>query len=233
MPELEAAADAHDDSGSRLLKAVQSIAIHPKDARALVDNYFAQSRVANPSADAKRHQELVAEKVISRYCRLAATTGGVTALAGVVPGLGTVAAMLGGGLTDAAVTMKLQVDMTMCLAHTFGWDLDTEDARHLVFLIAAGGTLEKAGVEAATRVASKAGVTMLRQYLKGAALMAVKQFFKRLGIIFTRKALERAIPFGVGVVIGSSANYALTKYVGDAAKRWFVIDRDNDQQSTT
>lgn len=219
--------DDSDDKGSRLLKAVEAIAIHPKDARALVAKYLAQSRIANPSLDHRRHQELVADKIISRYCLLSATSGGTTALVGVVPGLGTVAAMLGGGLTDAAVSMKLQVDMTMCLAETFGWDLDTEDARHLAFLIAAGGTLEKAGAEAATRIASKAGVSMLRQYLKGAALTALKELFKKLGIIFTRKALEKALPFGIGVVIGSSANYALTNYVGNAAKRWFVIDRDD------
>lgn len=198
-----------------------------------MSKYFALSRDANPSANKHRHQELVADKIISRYCRLSATSGGVTALAGVVPGLGTVAAMLGGGMTDAAVSMKLQVDMTMCLAETFGWDLDTEDARHLAFLIAAGGTLEKAGAEAATRVASKAGVTMLRQYLKGAALVTVKEFFKKLGIVFTRKALEKALPFGIGVVIGSSANYALTKYVGNAAKGWFIIDRNKDDDVAT
>lgn len=147
--------DDSDDKGSRLLKAVEAIAIHPKDARALVAKYLAQSRIANPSLDQSRHQEQVADKIISRYCLLSATSGGATALVGVVPGLGTVAAMLGGGLTDAAVSMKLQVDMTMCLAETFGWDLDTEDARHLAFLIAAGGTLEKAGAEAATRIACR------------------------------------------------------------------------------
>jgi hypothetical protein len=73
---------------------------------------------------------------------------------------------------------------------------------------------------------------MLRQYLKGAALQAVKELFKKIGIIFTRKAIEKALPFGVGVVIGSSANYALTKYVGAAATRWFIIDRDEGQSTT-
>lgn len=214
------------ESGSRLLKAVETIAIHPGDAKALVAKYLRKSREAHPGASDAEHQERVADEIISRYAKLAATSGGTTALAGVVPGIGTAAAMLGGGLADAAISMKLQVDMTMCLAEAFGWDLDTEDARHIAFLIAAGGTLEKAGTEAATRIASKAGVNMLRQYLKGAALQAVKEFFKRLGIIFTRKALEKAIPFGVGVVIGVSANYALTKYVGKTAKRWFMIDRD-------
>lgn len=225
--------EENDEIGSRLLKAVEAIAIKPSSARSMVEKYLEQSQSDNPNASKQAHQEAVAKMVVKRYCRLAATSGGATALAGVIPGLGTAVTMLGGGLADAAVCMKLQVDMCMCLAATFGWDLDREDARHLCFLIAAGGALEKAGVEAATRVASKAGVNMLRQYLKGAALQAIKELFKKLGIIFTRKALEKALPFGIGVVIGSGANYALTKYVGAEAIAWFVLDRDSRDGSAS
>jgi hypothetical protein len=52
---------------------------------------------------------------------------------------------------------------------------------------------------------------MLQQYLKGAALQTVKAFFAKLGVLFTRKALEKAVPFGVGVVLGASGDYALTR----------------------
>jgi hypothetical protein len=199
----------------------------------MVEKYLEQSRRNNPDASQQAHQEAVAKMVVKRYCRLAATSGGATALTGVIPGLGTAVTMLGGGLADAAICMKLQVDMCMCLAAAFGWDLDREDARHLCFLIAAGGALEKAGIEATARIASKAGVNMLRQYLKGATLQAIKELFKKLGIIFTRKALEKALPFGIGVVIGSGANYALTKYVGGEAITWFVLDRDSREGSAS
>lgn len=230
----ETGAAENNETESRLLKAVQSIAIKPHDARTMVEKYFAQiggdggkgGKGGKPDASRQAHQEAVAKMIVRRYCRLAASSGGATALAGVIPGLGTAVTMIGGGLTDTAVCMKLQVDMCICLAAAFGWDLDSEDTNHLCYLIAAGCTLEKAGVETTTRIASKAGVNMLRQYLKGAALRAVKEFFKKLGIIFTRKALEKAIPFGIGVVIGSSANYALTKYVGAQAIKFFILERD-------
>ena len=74
------------------------------------------------------------------------------------------------------------------------------------------------------RVGSKAGVKMLRQYLQGAAIQAVKQAFKKVGVTFTRKALEKTIPFGVGVVISGTANYWLTRFVGGQARKWFEID---------
>lgn len=214
------------ENESRLLKAVESIAISAADAKALVTQYKNQVKSSRLKASENEIQELVAKKIISRYAKMSATSGGVTALAGVIPGLGTAVSMVGGGLTDATIGMKFQVDMCMCLAETFGWDITSEDARQLAFIIAAGGSLEKFGVEVGTTIASKAGVNFVRQYLKGAALQAVKEMFKRIGITFTRKALEKAIPFGVGVVLGSSANYALTKYVGGAALGWFTTDRD-------
>jgi hypothetical protein len=215
-----------NDEGSKLLKFIEKWAISPQDAKEIARKYRRQAEAHRPGASSERYQEWVADKIIARYARLAAMSGGATSLTGVVPGLGTALAVLGGGLADTAVCMKLQVDMTCCLAEAFGYDLNKQDARDLAFLIAAGGALEKAGEQLGVRLASKAGVRMVRQYLKGAALQAVKQFFRRIGIVFTRKALEKAIPFGFGVFIGAGANYALTKYVGAQARDWFVIDRD-------
>jgi uncharacterized protein (DUF697 family) len=119
--------------------------------------------------------------------------------------------------------MKLQVDMCMCLAETYGYDLESEDSRHLSFLLAGGGTLEKLDASVGVKIASQAGVHMLRQYLQGATLLATKQIFKKVGVSLTKKAMAKALPFGVGVAIGSSANYALTRYVGHQAKTWFYF----------
>ena len=65
---------------------------------------------------------------------------------------------------------------------------------------------------------------MVQTYLKGAALTTIKEIFKKIGTTFTRKALEKMIPFGIGVVVSSSANYFLTKYVGKQAIKWFNED---------
>lgn len=211
-------------SGNRLLKAVEAISISPADAKQIVDQYRRKARKRKRSD--QEVQEIVAKKIVRRYSKLAAISGGATALAGVVPGIGTALAVTGGAIADASICMKFQVDMCICMAEAFDYDLNSEDARHLSFLIAAGGAIEKAGVDAGVRLGTAAGVRLLRQHLKGAALQAVKELFKKLGVVFTRKALEKAIPFGIGVVLGSSANYALTRYVGKQATEWFTIDRD-------
>ncbi len=215
-----------EEQSDRLLKAVQSIAISPADARELVRRLRAQAERDRPAASARDHEERVADHIVSRYARYAATSGGLTGLVGFIPGIGTALAMVGGSLADIAVSMKFQVDMCMCLAEAFGYDVREPDAQHLALLIAAGGALEKAGVESGAKVASKAGVTMLRQYLKGAALQVIKEFFKKLGITFTRKALEKALPFGIGALFGAGGNFVMTRFVGAQAKKWFLLDRD-------
>ncbi len=222
-------AEDNEDTGSRLMKAVEAIGISPRDARALVANYRRSANRAHPSKSKHAQQEIVANLLIGRFAKLAATAGGATALSGVIPGLGTIVAALGGGLADAALVIKLQADLCLCLAHLFEYDIDDPTARHLAYMISLGSTLNQAGAGFGAQVASKAGVKLLKQYLKGAALEFVKQLFKRVGLIFTRKALEKALPFGIGVVIGSSANYALVRYVGGQAREWFTIDRDEQE----
>jgi hypothetical protein len=220
--------DTQEDQveGSRLLAAVEAVAISPAEAKAFVRKLDDQHRRRRPADDDDARLRAIAKRIVDRYAKLAGGVGGATALSGVIPGIGTAVAAAGGAFADATASMKLQVDMCMCLAELFGYDLHTEDGRHLAFIIAAGGAAEKAGVGAACRLASKAGVRLVREYLKGATLQAIKEFFKKLGIIFTRKALEKAIPFGVGVVIGSGANYGLTRYVGGVAIDWFFLARE-------
>ena len=168
-----------DEQSDSLLHVVQAIAMSPGDVKKLVRRLREQSERKSRARSEPELEERVADHIVSRYARWASTSGGLTALTGVVPGLGTALAAVGGAATDVAVCMKLQVDMCMCLAETFGHDVLTPDAQHLAFLIAAGGALEKVGVEGGTRVGSKAGVVMLRQYLKGATLVAVRELFKK------------------------------------------------------
>jgi len=221
-------AEKHDSS---LLQMVRAVAIEPSDAKEFVNQHRKRLRMRHSGDTEEQARDRVADAIIRRYSRMAAIVGGTSALTGVVPGLGTLLAATGGATADAVVCMKFQIDMCYCLAENYGYDITSEDIQHLSFLIAAGGTLEKAGVSGGTKLATQAGVRMFRQYLKGAALQTVKEFFKKIGITFTRKAAEKALPFGVGVVIGSAANYSITRYVGKQAKKWFQIDRQmpNDE----
>lgn len=178
-------------------------------------------------------QDKIAEHIISNYSYYTAFTGGATALTGVIPGLGTVIAAVGGTTADAAVTMKWEIEMVMALATVYGRDITIEEEKRLCYLVAGFGVLNEAAKKGAAEIGEKALVNMVKQYLKGPTLVAVKEVFKKVGLRFTRKALEKWIPFGVGVVIGFSANKGLTWYVGKKARDFFKtkefdLDGDDD-----
>ena len=207
-----------------LLKAIELVLADPaeimKEAEGILNKYrkkYQDEKTADDIAD------MVSEKIISNYSYYAAFVGGATALTGVIPGLGTVIATFGGATADAALSMKYQIEMTMAIAVVYGHDITIEEEKRLCLIVAGLGAINQAAKESGKAIGSKAFIKMTQQYLKGATLQAVKEIFKRVGITFTRKAAEKAIPFGVGVVIGFSANKGLTWYVGSKAKDFFKV----------
>ncbi len=213
------------------MKMVQAIAISVEDARDLVERYKTQARKTHPKASNEKIIKVVTDKIIKRYSKLAMTSGAVTAIPGAFPGVGTAVGVLGGGTVDVTACMKLQIDMTMCLGVAINGKLSNEDAKHMSFVIALCGTLEQFGSTTVTRVGTKAGVKMVNTYLTGATLQIIKELFKKIGIEFTKKAAAKAIPFGIGIVVGGTANYALTKYVGNAARQAFHISLEEEVTS--
>ncbi|MFF7369378.1 EcsC family protein [Streptomyces tricolor] len=203
--------------GSRLQKAVEAIVIAPEAATKLVDGYratFEDKYKREPeSLEDKRR---IAAKIIGRYSKISAAAGAVTAAPGVIPGIGTAVAVVSGGVADTAAALKLQVDMCMCLVEVFEADLSDEDKKHLAFVLALAGSAEQMaakGGKAVMKIAEK----LVYQYLRGPALVTIKQLFKRVSITFTQKAMAKAIPAGVGVAFSSSTNYVLTRMVGRVA----------------
>ncbi len=216
--------DQENNKPDLIYTAVEKIAISANDAMAVAEGYKKQVIQKNPDMSKASIQKIVAQKIVDRYSKISATSGAATSLTSIVPGFGTAVSIVAGGTMDVAISMKLQVDMVMCLAATYDYDLNNEDAKHMSFLIAGLGALEQAGTTQGSKLASKAGVKMVERYLKGAALETIKQIFKTIGINFTKSALKKALPFGIGVIVSSTTNYALTKFVGKQALDWFICD---------
>lgn len=205
----------------KLLQAVELILAKPEDIKRESLQLVEKLKKAHPTKQEGEIRSLASKKIISNYSYFAAFAGGTTALAGIVPGIGTAVAITGGASADAVACMKFQIEMTMALATVYGHDILIEEEKRLCYLISGLGALNQAAKEGGKAVGSKAFVTLVQQHLKGATLQAVKEIFKKLGIIFVRKSLEKAIPFGIGVVIGFSANKGLTWYIGSKAQDFF------------
>lgn len=68
---------------------------------------------------------------------------------------------------------------------------------------------------------------MLRKYLRRPILRTVKMAFSAVGVRFTRKAVEKSVPFGFGVAAGVGINYGITYYVGNQTVAWLRLDSES------
>ncbi len=207
-----------------LLKAVELVLANPKDIQREAQSLVAKFTAKHEDKSADQVRELVAKKIISNYSYYSAFAGGAAALAGVVPGLGTAIATFGGATADAALSMKFQIEMTMALASVHGHNILLEEEKRICMVIAGLGAINEAAKGGGKTVGTKAFVKLAQQYLAGSTLVAVKEIFKKVGVTFTRKALEKSIPYGVGVVISFSANKGLSWYVGGKAREFFATN---------
>ncbi|WP_129840309.1 hypothetical protein [Streptomyces sp. RFCAC02] len=203
---------------SRLQKTVEKIAITPEAATGLVDGYRATFKAKfKREPESPEDKRRIAAKIIGRYSKLSAVTGAVTAAPSAIPGVGTAVAVLGGGITDTAAALKLQIDMCMCLVEVYETELSAEDKKQLAFVLALAGSVEQMAAKGGKAAVLKIAEKLVYQYLRGPVLVTIKQLFKRVSITFTQKAMAKAIPAGVGVAFSSSTNYVLTTVVGKVA----------------
>lgn len=215
-----------DDTEERpwLLKAVELVLADPAEIRAnalSLRRRFAEEHRRDETDPWIRQK--AAEKIVANRSTKTAFVGAASGLTGVIPGLGTVLATVGGASADAALTMKYQIEMVMEIATVYDHDVRVDEEKTICMIVAGLGATNQFLKEGGKAVAGKAFVTLVQQTLRGALLQAVKVIFKQLGITFTRKALEKAIPFGVGMVIGGFANKALTTYVGNRAIETYQV----------
>ena len=219
MDETDDEAFQPKGSGSWLVRLINSLAISADDAYALARSYRQRSERRYPDDIPEAHRDRIARAIIKRYAKMGCHFGRcIGSSRDGARNFGTALAILGGGSVDVGVCLKLQVDMCRCLAGRYNYDLTSEDAKHISMLLAFFGTIESLGGSAGAALGTKAGVSMLRMYLRGTVLRTLKGAFSSIGVKFTRKALEKSTPFGIGIIIGAGINYGITHYVGNTAK---------------
>ncbi len=156
---------------SSLLKAIELVLADPAEIMKATESLHREFRHRYGKEKTEDEiADLVADKIISNYSYYAAFVGGASALAGVVPGLGTVIATFGGATADVALCMKYQIEMTMALAVVYGHDISIEEEKRLCLIVAGLGAINQAAKEGGKAVGSKAFIRMTQQYLKGASL---------------------------------------------------------------
>lgn len=162
------------------------------------------------------------------------SVGVVSALPGVIPGLGTVAQVaIEAGAISADVLLMLRWMASLCYGTGLIYGQDTEedfDDRFTVVLGLWSGVVlpEKAGLIAGERITVKHFDQHItdrirnRMNQKIGRKLITKYGSKRGGV-----ALGTLIPFGIGAAVGGTFNYMTMSRFGEAAEEYFRDENIN------
>jgi hypothetical protein len=145
----------------------------------------------------------LAQILIREKCQRTGAVGAVTSGAGLVPGLGTAAAVTLGVAADIGATFKLQAELVLEIAAVYEYPLSEQEKERLVLLI----TGISAGTSALTR---RAGQTVTVKVGEKVAERAIG------------KTVLKALPV-VGVIASAGTNVLSTYIIGQRADAYFRL----------
>ncbi len=146
--------------------------------------------------------EELAQKLIREKCQRTGAIGAVTSGAGLIPGIGTAAAVTLGVAADIGATFKLQAELVLELAALYDYPLTEEEKQRVVMLI----------------TGLSAGTTAL-------ARRAGQQASVKIGEKLAEKSILKALPV-IGVVASAGTNVLSTYIIGQRADAYFRLGPD-------
>ncbi|MEY4568770.1 MAG: hypothetical protein RLZZ398_209 [Verrucomicrobiota bacterium] len=194
---------------------------------AAVEEWVEQVRSANPELDAGALADYVGDKIVWIYT----SQGAALALPGAIPGLGTVVQIgveSGATMTDIALMVRNQSYLVFALSACMGRkgkDTLIQDTLICMGLWTNALQLTKTG---AIPIGTKIAEANFKKRIPASILMAVN---KRVSTTVLTKygtkrggvALDRLIPFGVGVAVGGGFNYLTMKAFKKATIRYLTM----------
>lgn len=168
-----------------------------------------------------RHESAlsVSNQLIKREAIKASGLGGITAASALLPGWGTLSALVAGTAVDLAYLTKIQIKLCYGISAAYDVDMDDEELKAVaVALLGFSGTALAAKHIAATtlkNIIDHTSALYLRTGLSKAAVELAEKLSPRL----LSRSLK-IIPF-LGIPLNASINGALTLSVGKQAQKYF------------
>ncbi len=209
-------ADQHSEfvDGQRLLSAVERLIDDPDNLIAQVETLKSSVPIGRRAAELS----IVSARIIREYSVRAAIAGGATALPGVLPGGGSVVAIVGGALIDMTLMLKHDVEMILCLSHLYGHDIRDERERWLAYVLAGVRTYDAQSEQNFLADLLEIQLDALPRYTSRELFKLAATVLGKVALSGFRRGFVKAIPL-VGVVVSASANKFLTTSVG-----WWCVD---------
>ncbi|MFC4949169.1 hypothetical protein [Pseudonocardia sp. GCM10023141] len=180
---------------------------------------------AHVAAVRRKHPGITPAEVVGRlssqYQAAVAVTGGVGGAIAIIPALGTVASLATAG-AEAFAALDAAVLYTLAVAEVHALPTEDPERRRALVLgvvVGAGGQAVLRKVTGRTRnwaeeVTEHLSLPRLGLLNNGLARWFVKRYIVRQGVL----ALGRALPLGIGVVIGAVGNVVTARAVVRSAE---------------
>ncbi|WP_207311573.1 hypothetical protein [Lentzea alba] len=187
----------------------------------MVRKNIARARQRNPEATPAEVIGTLEKMYVSALASTGAAVGGAAA----APGVGTgISLALSAG--EALSSLELSTLYVLSVAEVHGVPLEEIERRRTLVL---GILLGESGSKSIGKVAERTGQHWARQLVSAVPTATLKQINKVLGKNFITKygtkqgiiVLGRAVPFGIGAVIGGAANATVATLAVRAARRAF------------
>lgn len=214
--------------GQRLLTAVERIIADTDSLIALAEETLQRARERELESEADT-RELAAAEVVNHFALRAALAGGLAATPALIPGAGSVVAVLGGTLADMGFLLKYEVEMALVLSHLHGFDIRQDEERQLAFLLASVGTYDARSGRSVLVDMAEAESIAIRKYTPREVSKMLVGVMTRITLLRVSRGLVRALPL-VGIVVGSSMNKFLTMQVGERCVRDLKLRRELTRQ---
>lgn len=216
--------------GKKLLSAVESLIVHPNALIRLVDQLRKKVPIEQGVSE-QTYFRKVGERIVTHYSRRTALAGTLSAAPGLIPGGGTLLAVVGGNLADMAFTLKFEVEMTLCLTHLYGFDITDERERQLAFLLASVSTYEAHTRHHILRDFAASQGQAVWNYTPRQLSKVLLSVMTKLALLSLSKGVVKALPL-VGMAISGGLNKILTTRIGHrtmdelSRRRWLLGQED-------
>jgi len=158
-----------------------------------------QLREKYPNASPQK----LSQMLIREKCQKTGTVGAVTSGAGLIPGVGTLAAITLGTAADIGATFKLQSELVLEIAAVYDYPLNEEEKQRIVL----GVSGISAGTTALARRAGQTAAIKASEKVAGKAI---------------EKSLVKALPI-IGVMASAGTNVLSSYIIGQRADAYFRL----------
>ncbi|MCL2325397.1 MAG: EcsC family protein [Proteobacteria bacterium] len=164
--------------------------------------------ISNPNVRL-RH---TARRIIAYYSNLSAAGGAAATLPALIPVVGKVFSIFGAAASDALLTLKFEVEMTLALSSLMGYDIADPRERHMSIILACAALENSRSSDEDFHLFEVIDMAMTEYSSRNLSKMMIR-FFARAMITLTAKRWLRFFPV-VGAATGAAMNKIQTRSTG-------------------